>query len=481
MIDAIRLPLWLVVIGGVLAAWALLDHLLLPSVRWFLRRRDKVVIKEIDEHLNLHLPPFKLIKKRVLIGRLMSDPKVLDAVEEYCQKHGISTEAGLKKAEHYAKEIVPSFHAYIYFRIGYRISKSVARLLYRVRIGYADEKNLAKIDPLASAVFLMNHRSNVDYILLGYFALSRAVLSFAVGEWARVWGLEQLLRAMGAYFVRRGSGNPLYRCVLARYVQMATEGGVVQAVFLEGRLSRDGKLREPKIGLLDYMLRDFDPERERDIVFIPAGVNYDRVLEDRTVLLDTGPGAGKKPRKNAVMTATAFIFRNIWQMVRGRWFRFGYAAVNFGRPVSMREYVKTHNIDFHTLDKEARIDKVKNLASELLHEVGKVIPVLPVSLIAYVFAESPDKAFSDLELKARVQRLIKDLEAQGAHVYIPRQDRDYAITVGLRMLTLRHLILEENNLYRASADDIEVLHYYANSIAHFVPLGEPSNKSLSSS
>jgi glycerol-3-phosphate O-acyltransferase len=74
---------------------------------------------------------------------------------------------------------------------------------------------------------------------------------------------------------------------------MATEGGVVQAVFLEGRLSRDGKLREPKIGLLDYMLRDFDPERERDIVFIPAGVNYDRVLEDRTVLLDTGPGAGK--------------------------------------------------------------------------------------------------------------------------------------------------------------------------------------------
>lgn len=468
MTDAIRLPLWLVVIGGVLAAWALLDRLLLPFVRWFLRRRDRIVIKEIDERLNLHLPPFKLIKRRVLIDRLMSDPKVLDEVEEYCRGHGISTEAGLKKAEHYAKEIFPSFHAHIYFRVGYRVSKSVARLLYRVRIGYADEENLAKIDPHASVVFLMNHRSNVDFMLLGYFALSRAVLSFAVGEWARVWGLQQLIRAMGAYFVRRGSGNPLYRCVLARYVQMATEGGVMQAVFLEGGLSRDGKLREPKIGLLDYMLRNFDPHGERDLVFIPAGVNYDRVLEDRTVLLDTGPDAGTEPHKNAVITTTVFILRNIWLMIRNRWHRFGYAAVNFGRPVSMREYMKTHSVDFRKLDKEARIGKVKDLASDLLREVGKVIPVLPVSLIAYVFAESPDKAFSDLELKARVHSLIMELEAQGAHVYIPRGDRDYAITVGIRMLTLRHLVLEDDNLYRAASDDINVLQYYANSIKHFL-------------
>jgi len=43
-----------------------------------------------------------------------------------------------------------------------------------------------------------------------------------------VWPLQSLIRAMGAYFVRRNSGDPLYRTVLQRYVQMATEAGVPQ-------------------------------------------------------------------------------------------------------------------------------------------------------------------------------------------------------------------------------------------------------------
>ena len=39
------------------------------------------------------------------------------------------------------------------------------------------------------------------------------------------------------------------------------------------------------------------------------------------------------------------------------------------------------------------------------------------------------------------------LEARGAHVYLPRGDQDYAIDVGLRMLTLRHLVVESDGLY----------------------------------
>ncbi len=96
--------------------------------------------------------------------------------------------------------------------------------------------------------------------------------------------------------------------------------------------------------------------------------------------------------------------------------------------------------------------------------------MLPVALIAHVFTEQPEKTFSNLELKARAQQLIDQLEAVGAHVYIPRSDRDYAISVGLRMLTLRHLVLEDGNLYRAAADELLLLRYYANTISHFVPL-----------
>ena len=72
----------------------------------------------------------------------------------------------------------------------------------------------------------MNHRSNMDYVLVAFLAAERVALSYAVGEGARVWPLQQLIRSMGAYFVRRDSREPLYRKVLARYVHMAVAGGL---------------------------------------------------------------------------------------------------------------------------------------------------------------------------------------------------------------------------------------------------------------
>ncbi|HYX26658.1 MAG TPA: hypothetical protein VFC23_21070, partial [Thermoanaerobaculia bacterium] len=69
----------------------------------------------------------------------------------------------------------------------------------------------------------------------------------------------------------------------------------------------------------------------------------------------------------------------------------------------------------------------------------------------------------------RTLRLMEELKTAGAHVYIPRGDQDYAIDAGLRMLTLRHLVDEKDGLYAARQEEMHVLRYYANSIAHLMP------------
>ena len=69
------------------------------------------------------------------------------------------------------------------FRIANWLSKTVAKSLYRVRIGYVDSDNLFSIKQDDSIVLVMNHRSNMDYILLSYVASEYATLSYAVGEW----------------------------------------------------------------------------------------------------------------------------------------------------------------------------------------------------------------------------------------------------------------------------------------------------------
>jgi glycerol-3-phosphate O-acyltransferase len=100
--------------------------------------------------------------------------------------------------------------------------------------------------------------------------------------------------------------------------------------------------------------------------------------------------------------------------------------------------------------------------------IGKVIPVLPVPLVATVLTQA-EEPLSELELKARAHRLMTELETAGGHVYVPRRDQDYAIVAGLRMLTQRHLVEEKDGLYTARPEEMKVLRYYANSIAHLMP------------
>ena len=468
MNSPVSLPLWLFLLICLMALWGVGHLLIWPLIRRMLKRREKKAIAEINRKLDLQLPPFKLFKRRVLIDKLLYDAKLREEVQVHCEDSGIPLDEAMAKVRRYAREIVPSFNAPLYTKMGNRLSRFISRLFYRIRVGFTDEKGLSQILPYSSIVFIMNHRSNMDYVLLGYLSFKRVALSFAVGEWARVWPLKQLISAMGAFFVRRGSKNPLYRMVLARYVHLATQGGVIQAIYPEGCLSRDGKLGEPRLGLLDYMVRSYNPEKDREIVFIPVGINYDRVLEDRTLLREGDPEAPVKSRMEIAGTTLRYVGRSLKMMMQGKWHRFGYAIVNFGTPISLKEHIESRNVDFRFLSREDRFEKVRQLAGFLMKSVGRIIPVAPVSLISTVFLAHPEKQLSEFEIAARVEELIGRLEKEKAHIYIPRNDWNYAITVGLRMLTLRRFIREENGLYSAVPEDIKMLRYYANSISHLL-------------
>src|ERR1043166_4283097 len=415
--ETLAVPVWLALPAALLAAWAAYDKLLMPCLRWLLARPANRAIDEVSTRLRIGIRPFQRTRRQALIHRLTADPKVLQAAERYAAEKRLPLPKVMKQVERYAREIVPAFNAYLYFRIGYWAGRKLAQSLYRVRLGYVDTAGVAKIDPDATVVFVMNHRSNMDYVLAAYLAADQTTLSYAVGEWARLWPLSALIRAMGAYFVRRNSADELYRRVLERYIAMATEAGVPQAVFPEGGLSRDGRMREPRLGVLDYMLRGFRRDGERDLVFVPLGINYDRVLEDRTLLSSTKIG-----RTRTVWGTLRFLMHNLRLALRSEWHRFGYACVNFGTPISMRRY----EVDFQRLSPEARKTEVARLGRTLMDAVGRVVPV------------------------------------------VPRRDLDYALTVGLRMLTLRRMVEEREGLYSVREEELPLLRYYANSIAHLL-------------
>ncbi|MGD2096931.1 MAG: 1-acyl-sn-glycerol-3-phosphate acyltransferase [Desulfobacterales bacterium] len=475
MSGDITISIWLFILLIAVAAWALLERVLIPSTRWFIRRRINRLIDDISARLDIQIKPFQLTKRQVLIDRLVYDPIVVEAIQETAHKRNCPREMVQKEVMAYAREIVPSFNAYLYFRIGYWMAKKIARLLYRVRIGMTDEQRYASIDPESTVVFVINHRSNMDYVLVAFLAAEKTTLSYAVGEWAKIWPLQTLIRAMGAFFVRRNSSDPLYRRVLERYVHMATKEGVCQAVFLEGGLSRDGRLRPPKLGFLDYMLRSYDARSDRDIVFIPVGVNYDRTLEDRSLLRQLDPDAAQRSRWFIIKTTCGFIWKSLVLMILSRWQRFGYAYVHFGIPVSVRQYCADNGVNFARLERPDRFAEVEKLANRLMVAIRQVVPVLPVSLIATVLLDAQPEGLHAAELQERVNRCIAELERCGAHVYLSSQNRVESILNALNMLQLRKLVGESDGVYWAIPDEVNVLTYYANAIAHWRQLANRSN------
>jgi glycerol-3-phosphate O-acyltransferase len=469
MTGAISMPFWMVALLVVFATIGIVDRIFAPSVRWFFRRRVNQAIDELNQRLDTRIQPFRLTRRQTHIDRLIYDPKVIEAIEAEARATGTPRAVVMKRAERYAREIVPAFSVTTYFGFGTKAARWISEFVYRVRLGYSDDEALKRIDPEATVVFVMNHRSNMDYVLVTYMASSRASLSYAVGEWARVWLLQTLIRSMGAYFIRRNSGDELYRKVLGRYVAMATREGVTQAVFPEGGLSRDGLLKEPRLGLLSYMVAGFEPRSSRDIVFVPVGLNYDRVIEDRILT-----ARAEKEVTGRDFRVRAFsILGFIWNIVKLRWqgklYRFGYACVSFGRPLSLAAWQKSNGVDFASPDRERTFDGVQRLGNDLIAAIGEIVPALPVALASYVFLENGERWISEFELKSAVFGLIKHLEGRGAHVHIPRADRDYAVSSGLRMLILRHLVVANDEwLYRANPDERLLLSYYANSIAHLL-------------
>lgn len=441
MTQTVAVPLWLLVLILAFAVITFSSHFLFPSVRWFFRRRLERALDRLNARLDRPIDPFKLARRQDMIARLIYDPTVLEAITEHAAETGVPGSVAFEEARRYAREIVPGFSASLYFGVAIRLARWLSYSIYRVRIGKVDAA-LAHIDPKATVIFVMNHRSNMDYVLITWLVAGRSAISYAVGEWARIWPLSPLIRAMGAYFIRRKSRNTLYRRVLARYVQMATADGATQAIFPEGGLSMDGRVGAAKLGLLSYIVAGFDPAR-RDVVFVPVGIAYDRVLEDR--ILTEAATEGTRRFRGRPVTILLFVLRTLWRRMRGRFKGFGTAAAAFGAPVSLRGFA------------EGQAD-AEVLAAHLMTEIKRVVPILPLPLLAAALQQPvADKA----ALVEAVDTLIQRLTAVGAVMRLPGNGATQVVAEGLPSLVNRGLVSGDLAI---SAGSERLLAFYAASV-----------------
>ena len=329
----------------------------------------------------------------------------------------------------------------------------------------------------------MNHRSNADYVLVGYALSGQVAISYAVGEWARAFPLEHLFKAFGAYFVRRRYRERLYHTVLERYVQLITKRGVTQGIFLEGGLTRDGKLRAPKIGLLDYVLGIArEPEYRSRLHIVPVAVNYDRVLEDRSLLLELAKSEGRArpPRLHQMAGVARYLLFNVARLLTRQWKRYGRAAVLVGRPVPLKEWFDREPGLFD-LPRTERLGKVQQLSDEVMARIGALVPVTPVALACAAIQSLGAEFLPRQQLLDRMKEMRDALVELNAIVIRADRDIDETFDRAWRMLRMRRMLVASDEGYTVPASNRALIGYYANSIAHLLGPFEAAVRQRSSS
>ncbi len=484
-----RILLW---IAAAAAAGALVAYALRATFRRMGRRALLRFRARVDR--------YKFTGRQDTIAAVLAEPVIAEAVRAHAREAGEPEAASWARVHRYLDEIVPQFNVLAYYRLGYGIANTLLRLFWKVSVESATPGAVARLRKDAIVVYLINHRSNADYVLVAWALAGRVSISYAVGEWARAFPLEFLFKRFGSYFIRRGYREALYHTVLERYVVHITRHGVTQGIFPEGGLTRDGRLRAGKIGLLDYILgvaRDAAPAgvseptfpdsshpdiapahrdasyRDR-LYFVPVALNYDRVLEDRTLLreLHVRQGGARPSRWMQLREVTRYAAWNMARLVTGRWRRYGRAAVIVGDPVPVAPWFAEEDAraggDLFALTREERLGRVQALCDTMLDRIGAIIPVTPVPLACAAIQSFDADVITRAHLLERMREMRDVLvELNGREL---RRDRDIGETfdVAYRMLRMRRVLTRHGDSYVVLGKGRELISYYANSIAHLL-------------
>ncbi len=395
--------------------------------------------RRLQHARRIHIDRFKLKQRHADIAlEVFGSREVVAAVQAYAKQHHVTTEAAMKQARIYLQEIVPKFNLLAYYRFGAPIARGIMHFLYRPVV----ERTLLRVfndraPKDAVVVYIINHRSNADYVLVAHMLFEFISLSYAVGEWARVWPLNHLFKWFGAYFVRRRYREPLYHAVLSSFVGTITRNGVTQGIFIEGGLSRDGAFLKPKLGMLDYIVQaKRNPEFTEPLFIIPTAINYDRVLEDRNLTQEFVGREDRSTRTEKLGTTFDFLFRNFWRGVFRRFKRYGYAIVSFGEPIDVDAFIRAHPAILSS-DFEGRKADLRALADSVMDEISAALPITPVTLAARIFSESLDPLTDD----EMIGRMDGYRERWRDRVWLLREKNgDEMWRAARRILELRHLI-----------------------------------------
>jgi len=367
------------------------------NLQTFRRESIRAIQKEKRAVLG---PVYKPV--RGVWDQILRSPDFDQFTKQLAIEESVSETKILKKAESILKEIA-SDYSYAVIELAGWILEKVFHSIYQ---GFTfDREQLRKVRETskdAVIVFVPNHRSYLDFLVLSYFLFREQMPPphVAAGINLNFWPAGTIFKGGGGFFIRRSfRGDKLYSEILRRYVITLLNNRLNLEFFIEGMRSRVGKMTPPKYGILKMIVDGHTQKKITEkIYFVPVSITYDRVTEDKAHKRELEGGA--KAKENA--------FNAISGSIKVLLKRYGRVHLRFGDPLSLDTSLETLKTSAPP-EKDFSRWAVPRIAFDLCHRINSQTPVTAAGLVCTVMISRPGAALSRQELEKWLMQIEKDL------------------------------------------------------------------------
>ncbi len=396
-------------------------------------------------------------------GRLAVVESILDHkhhqefLENFSRESGIPLDSVEKTFRDYLREIAADM-SYFAFPFWDALLTWVFETIYEgIDVDTASLEKIRAFAGTKPVVFVSNHRSHMDYLILSYVFYRHKIPMPHVCAGANLsfWPLGPIFRKSGGFFIRRSyEGNKLYAAAIQAYMEEMLRENSCLEFFIEGGRSRTGKLLPPKMGILSAIVQSWLQQASDDIILVPTSITYESILEEKSYL-EEQTGISKKKES----------IRDLFHLQKYLRKRKGKVYLQFGDSISVKDFSGTTDLK----DKK---EKVRQLAYEVTYGINKCTVVTPSSLVATAILTHEGRAPSNTTIEKKVDDYLDYLRFKECHLSEPLEKHlKNAVRETLRYYDDNHLLKEckdgAENLYQVKEEQRNLLDYYKNTSIHF--------------
>lgn len=407
-----------------------------------------------------------LKSRQEMAEKVLYHKNVLNEIARLSAEDGISENKLRKRAYKFYREIAADYSIMyiIFLRI---VLEYVFRKIYDGIHYDPDElKNIREAAQKGPLVLTPCHKSHMDYLIISYLFYMNNLFPphIAAGVNLSFFPLGVIFRHSGAFFLRRSfKGLKLYPVIFKQYVKTLVSEGYSIEFFIEGGRTRTGKLVFPKLGFLSYLTEAIEEGYNRDLMFVPISINYDRILEESSYVQELKGKEKESESMATVVESRKFLKR-----------KYGKVYVRFNKPFSIGE-IRSEGRDSHATS--------AIVANTVIRKINEITVVTPFALTSAAILLTSVKGFSRTMLAERIAGIYDFFEFSHVSMSDPLRVKgdvpqivDYVIAAYLQDKILGELRVEGSkkkkevlkDFYVLKEDDRARIVFYKNSIIHYL-------------